>query len=544
MSAPDRAERAGVAAASSRLSSRPLATIVLAGGLGGLYLATLTRDHSLDSVIYAGNAELWASLGRGGLRLLNPAHVLHTLTGAVLAAGLRGLAVPVSTLGVLQGMSALGAALMAAALHRFLLARTDAPCTATATVAALGVSGGVWAYAIQGEPNLVALAFAAAALLPLASVMGGPEEGTGGRTAVALAGVLLGLAAAFHLTLGTLWIGVLVCTPWRDRRRATRVLAALALAGAVLAAAYLPRALLLRSVEGAGPLDLVTFSSSPYGSYLGRTPFAPLAEAGATVAAFAPPAGGAVLRVAARLAWLIPCGWILAACGGLVAPWRGRAGGGRLLAVAAVWFLANDFLYAAWAERNFEFTSFLLVPLAVAGALGTARLLGVEGSVRAGRDRAAGAFLAAGGALAAAVVFLGTVRPGLDARSLPLHEVARMVADRTEPGDTVLVAGGPESRYKVYIPYFARRRVIVPDFFYGPSITPEESARRMEAKVAGACRQGKVYALGEIAAPLGLDTFEGIPYGRIRAWVRTLDPRPVARTGEGVVLWRLERCPS
>jgi len=541
---PSRAPKGG---GSGGIASSASVSILIAVLAAALYFGALTSDHTMDAVIYAANVEHAAVTGLFGLKVFNPAHVLHTVAGALLTgAALKG-GLALSGLTVLQVLSATGGAVMAGLLHRVLVRWTGAPWTATAGAAALAVSGGVWAFAVQGEPNLPSLALAAGALIPLTKVLAAGRDTSprGGWGAAAGAGLLLGLSAALHLTLGTLWIALLAAVPWRDRRRTVLCLTALGVAAAVLAAAYLPRGLLLAGREGVGPLDLVTFSGeSPYPSYLGRTPFAPAGQVAATVAGFAPAAGGPVLTALALAGRAVPVLWLAALALALVRSPRLWEPRGRLLVLAGAWFLANVLLYGVWAERNFEFSAFLLVPLGLAGTLGLALLLEREGAVPPLWDRAAGAALGLGALAAGLAVGLGTVGPARDPAANPVLVAARMVEEHTRPEDHVLVAGGPESRHKVYVPYFAGRRVIVPDFFYGPSIGREESEARLRAAVRRACRQGDVYSVGHIAAPDGIEIFEGIPYGDLRRWVRSLEPRPVAATEYGTILWRLHRCPS
>lgn len=521
---------------------KPLLSWGFGAAFAALYLATLTWDHSVDAVIYAGQAELAADTGRIGLTVFNPAHVLHTASGALLTWLLARAGIYVRSLTLLQTLSAISGGAAVGLVHRLLVRHSGMPRTAAATSLALGLAGGVWAFAVQGEPNLPALALAAGGLLVIAPLLLGEAEGTGRR--VAVAGLLLGCAAAFHLTLGTLWIGLAAAAPVAGRETALRVLATLALAGLVLVAAYVPRALLLRDVPEAGALDLITFAGeSPYPAYLGRSGFAPVAQLGAVLRAQAPAASGRWWTALAWPARLVPVAWIAGGVAGGVAALRRRDGRGPLLAASSVWFVANLLLFSAWADRNFEFTSFLLVPLACAGCLGAGIAAQAAGETRALRwDRPVATALAAGGAVTAVVVAAGTILPALRPEANPVLAEARLVEASTGRGEPVIVGGGPETRTKVYVPYFAARPVLVPDFFFGPSLETAASLERFEDRLREACGRGRVWALGAIADPAGPARFEGIPYDAVRARIRRYDPTPVARTEGGTILWRLASC--
>ena len=94
------------------------------------------------------------------------------------------------------------------------------------------------------------------------------------------AAVLLALSCGWHLTLGTLWIAILVIAMgagWRVMRRGLLLLSG---ASTLLAILYLPRLYFLLQEPGPfNPLDLVTFTHAVVeGGYLMSAGFDPRGE--------------------------------------------------------------------------------------------------------------------------------------------------------------------------------------------------------------------------------------------------------------------------
>jgi len=135
------------------------------------------------------------------------------------------------------------------------------------------------------------------------------------------------------------------------------------------------------------------------------------------------------------------------------------------------------------------------------------------------------------------------IRPALSHEANPGFRVAQLAARRTAPADAILVASFPDPRLKVYLPCFALRRAVVPEFFFGTQISEEESLRRLEGMLAAACREGAaLFALSPLVED-GPEAVGAFPAGRVRAHIRTLEPEPVA-SGDGLTVCRLRRCPG
>lgn len=507
-----------------------LLALAVALGFLGLYLSTLTSDHSHDSVFFAMSAE--AAVGRGApdLEMFFPSHVLHQPFAALVLAGLQGLGIRVGGLVVLQAISSLAGAALAGLLVFRVAAATGSRLLAAGVAAATGLAGGVWFYATDGECNLVALALALAAFGPALRALDGS-----GRASVEAA-ILLALTCGWHLTLGTLWIGLLAVALLEGRLVARRAIVMFLGATALLAVFYIPRLIYLLGEPGAfDPVALVAFTGDWIGGgYLLRQPFNPIAELAQMFHGFASvPAGAPWARLAAALG-VVPGLALAAGAGALVA---GRAD--RAVKVLFAWFAVTLALYSAWGDRDFEFTNFLLVPAALLGATAIGRLLG----------RRPRAVTAVGGVVLAAALAAGALNwsafigPRLDPAANPYLRVAEMAAANTRPADRVVLTGIERQRLKIYVLYFGQRAAVIPEFFFGPDISHDESMRRFEAAMKRACDGGgSLYALGELVETREIPSPDGFPFERVRAAVRSLGPVEVARIPEGS-LHRLERCP-
>lgn len=504
-------------AAMTRLAATVTGLVAL-----GLYLSTLTSANTFDAVVFSMFTERAVAEGSGFLELYHPQHVLHLPVAAVVLRLLHAAGLEIGALVVLQLLAAVSGGALA-----FLLVRLLAPSCGGALAAAssLGcaVTGGIWFYATDGENNVVALAIAAAALGPALRVL---EGGT--RRDTAWAGALLGLAAALHLTLGTLWIALLAVAATRGRSVLRDVVLSLALASALLALAYVPRLLHLAGrPEGASLLDLVVFTGdSVGGGYLLRHGFQPLGELGALLKGSSPSGPWLARGLAAT--------WLAAGVAALALR-RGPV----LLRVSAVWLAANVLLFAAWSNLDFEFTGFMLVPLALLGATALAAL--------APGVRARSVVAAATGAAALAlglVNWRSFIAPRLDPAAVPARAAAELVLGSTAPGDLVLVTGLRDHLLKVYVPYWSHRATFAVEHAFGPTIPAEESVRRLRERVAAACARGaRVHVLPDV---LDAATPSPAPFDAraVRDLVLSLEPAAAAVDASGApALFTLRRCP-
>lgn len=516
---------AGPKSAASSLAR--LAPWIVAALLLTLYLSTLTAGNTYDAVIYAQMVERAAGGGGVTLDFFAPQHVLHK----PLAAGLTWLAqsagVPVSGMVVLQVLAALGGAALGGLLVASLRPDCGLPLAVTTALAAC-LAGGTWFFATDGETNHLSLAFAAASLLPIRIMLREQAK----RGVIAAAALSLAAAAAFHITLGTLWIALLVLTLARHRERLRDVTAMLAAASLLLLVAYVPRIVMLEATTPGWRLrHVVSFTKdSPGGGYLLANGFEPIAEwlyLTRTMALGASP----LLEMGALLPWL----WLLAGVAALL-----LRRGGPLLWLSGLWFVFTISLHGAWASQHLEFACFLTTPLAIFGACGVAALLP---SAKGRLVTAAVQALFVG--VIAGATWAGTIAPQLDPADNRYRRLTDMVVAATDPSDCVIASQLSGNESKVYITYFGLRRTLVPEFTMGPELTSAESIARFREKLAECCRSGgRLVALRELV--------EDVPGERVawdaaavRALMRELEPRPLVideATGH-VSLYSL-RCPE
>ncbi len=508
---------------------------ILAGlAAAGLYVSTLTADNSFDAVIFASFVERAAASGPMFLELFQPQHVAHLPLATALTLALHAAGAPVGGLLVLQLMAAIAGGCAVALFVACLRPHAGLPL-ALAASASWAVASGTWFFATEGETNLPAIALALAAIPPALRLLGDDARG---RTIVA-AGACLGLACAFHLTLGTLWIALLVIACARGRAR--RVVMALAVASIVLACAYVPRVMML--METGAPwsaADLVTFTAeAPGGAYLLRSGFTPWAEWLGLVHG-AGPGPSAIARVGQALPWL----WLVA---GAVAIARRRMD--ALAQLAGTWFLLTLALYAAWANpTDFEFQVFLTTPLTLLGAASLARLARREPAAREPRrSLAIAGMVGALAACSAVAAWTHLIRDGLSVEKNPFRALASVVEEAAGEDDCVLVTGASGTRAPVYVAYFAGRRTIIPELTFGSRISSSESLRRMEARVDAQCgARGTLFATPDVVEPLAADQPRPAwDHDAVRSWARDRAPRVAARdeTTGRPLLYALERAP-
>jgi hypothetical protein len=517
-------------AAPRRAVVRPgtLAGLAAAAFLG-LYLSSLTATHIYDAYVFAMHAERLVASG-AFLDAFHPQHVLYTPTGAAALWVVQVLGVAVGAMPVLQVMSAAGGAALVWLTWRWIATTTGDAWLAGGSAACVGLSAGVWAFATDAECNVPAQALSVAALGPALAWV----EGRGGRARLVAASVLLGLAAAYHLTLGTLWIALLVHALVARGAALRRVVVMLAGASLVLAAAYTPR--LVELLHGPGALDpasLVTFTGdTAEGGYLLRSGFDPAGQLVAVLHRFAWPPGSTMPPLPGLAPAIVPGAWLLAGAGAVLA----RAGGAAVR-VTGAWFALNVLLFAGWANHEFEFMSFHVAPLGLFGAAGLAAL------VPARHHRGVGVALAVAALVTGAVTWQGYVAPRRDPRHDGVLATCLALQDATRPGDRILLTGWPERRLKVACIYQARRGVIVPEFFFGPRIDTTESLRRLDRAVRDTCAQGRRVHVMPVLVEDGPVGDRGYPMETVRRHVRTLMPAPSATLPDGSTLYVLP-CPD
>ena len=146
--------------------------------------------------------------------------------------------------------------------------------------------------------------------------------------------------------------------------------------------------------------------------------------------------------------------------------------------------------------------------------------------------------------LVEAVVFsaaaLHEMRPSSN-RFLPM---ARQLAEETPDDATIVISGvGKFTALKAYVPYFARRRMLILDWqFADKSVPAEEASAALLERIAALRKRGPVYLLSEAVAP-DLDRhfreIHGVSLGKLRKALKPDGMNPQSRLAEDVDLYKL-----
>ncbi len=380
-----------------------------------------------------------------------------------------------------------------------------------AGVAAVAFSHAFWLYSVDAEVHIPGLCFTLAGIYLLVFRKG---------TAAALAGTALcfAFAAGFHLTNG-LVVGTGVLYLLAGRASWRQVANFLAAFFAFLALLY-----------------------GGYAALSGRPVLSTLANVLAGPGAFQPPALSTVAASCASLKRALAAGtgflpWLLGA--GFLAllalalrPGAAREGVAFRRAMLC-WFLPFFVFFTLWDTSNIEFKIQALLPLLLIAVTGLARLKPVIAAV-------AGVGLGAGLLLVNLVL---AIAPRADIRNNLNYRVAAAIGKATPENAQVMITGNFQGYGygKIYIPYFARREVIILDW----ALDKGRSLAEIRGQLEGLSRSGRpVYALTEIAAPGGamkrlLDVHRLGPgeLSRFRSGIRFI---AVAALPGGQRLYRLE----
>jgi len=319
-------------------------------------------------------------------------------------------------------------------------------------MALLSSTYGIWYYAVNAEVHMAGLALAASGIY----VLGAHGQGRGG---VVFGALLLVLAAGFHLTNGLLFVPACLALVWSRTQRWQRLflflLAYFIFLGGIYAVfAHLSGQEVIRflasQVVGIDPYSGVP---NGYWSSLGA------AEQARSLRA---------LAHAVTLSW---SGWggalavvlvFLGSVGGVF--WFGRSQRDRFwLALMLAWLLPFYLFFSVWDNGNFEFKLHVLVPATLLFScfihLSTKGMPFVRWTVMP--------------VLALCLFgcnFLGGILPANDPGNNLAYQVAQGVARNTDTQAVILTGGvgSPVSVYsKIYLPYFAHRKVLVVDWVLG-----------------------------------------------------------------------------
>jgi hypothetical protein len=537
-----------------RRPSPTLLAVLLASGCLALYLKLLSARYNFDGTVFA----LWLSdaLHTGSFEnLLHPHHILHGPLMFALASALRAGGVDLLTVTLLQLADVLLAGLALVIFHQLCSRLTeDLPVTIAATLG-LAFSFGFWYAAVEAEVHMLYTCVTLAGFAVLWSWTRADEPGPGPLRSAAL-GALGFLIVGAHLAGGLL----LIPFAWALARLRPRAWQSGGMGGP-LPAFSLGACLPLACVYAAGyqvstrahgksfavwVLDLANpdtglgYSQSYWRLTAGALPEWVVGFARAFVAGAPHRLDDSPVLFTARVAALAGVsGAVLLYAAALprLEPWDRRVHALLLLSLAPL-----SLFTIVWEPSNFEQRIVLLPLLWLAAAYGCAFW----------RRRAQTPFRrrALGGALLAAVAVLfahnlsASFLPGADAARNHDLERAWFIRDHTEPAAAVYIAGtrGGYNAGKIYIPYFALRRVRAIDLLLGSgAASPLEAL----APALEADRGRPIYLLSELVEPSAalelLSAHHHMGAEEIRAAIARLGPREAARLDAGFALYRVTR---
>jgi len=498
-------------------------------------------DWYFDGLTFAMAAEGVAGGGNPAW-LFHPHHLLYTPVAFVAyrLAGALGLSVRAWL--VMQWLSTACAVGGLWLFHR-LLVRLAVPAPARlAGLVLVGASYGWWRHATQGDTTLPE----AALLLALLSAAVRPA------TPAVLLGLLQAAAVLVHES-AVIFLPAAVWAIWRLRPRAARarnLATFLGVTAGVTAAAYLAVAVFVLRVPGLR--GLAGWLSGYFGPdprtgyavyYAGWAPANLVASARAWAEGFtggwpgpAGPAEWAWRAGAAACAIAI----LALAVRGIRRGLAGPPGRGARVAVEVllVWLGAHALFFTWWKPGHTRFWVLALPGWALLAALGASP------AKPAARRGSAGDRLAWIPALGlTALVAVGPFRRESNPACNPLIPVAEAVAAATPADATIVISGvGEWNALKAYLPYVARRRMLVLDWqFADKTVPPPRALVALKLRLRLLAGTGTLFWLSEAADP-GLDehfmTRHGIAGADLRAWVAARRPRLVATLAPELELWR------
>jgi len=500
-------------------------------------------DWYFDGLTFAMAAEGVAAGGNPAW-LFHPHHLLYTplAFAAYRAAGAVGLGVRAWL--VMQWLSTAGAVGGLWLFHRLLL-RLEVPAPSRlAGLVLLAASFGWWRYATQGDTTLPE----AALLLALIAAVLRP-----GAAPVAV-GLLQAAAILVHES-AVVFLPAAGWALWRLRPRARRAAAVavfLGVAGGTTAAAYLAVAGLVLGIADAR--GLLGWLSGYFGAdartgyaadYAGWAPGNVVASAHAWMEAFT----GAWPGPAGVASWAWHAGAAACAAAILVLAVRGAARGlaanaprdrRTLVEVLLVWLAAHAVFFTWWKPGHARFWVLALPGWALLAALGM-------GPATPARRRAAASAATIPWIVASSLVVivgLGPFRHEANPACNRFLPVADSVTASTPADATIVISGvGDWTPLKAYLPYVARRRMLILDWqFADKTVPPARALAALEGRLRALAAGRSLYWLSEAADP-GLDAHyrarHGIAGADLRNWLAARHPRLVATPAPDLRLWHL-----
>ena len=516
-------------------------TLVISAAFAALYLAYPSQDYYFDGLVFAGAIERVSEGGPAAL-LFHPHHLLYCPAvflgySALLSTGF------VVRAWFFQQLVSAACGLGVLYLFRRLLRRLGVGSgLADAGTVTLGSSYVTWHFATQGDTTLPATLLQLLVLSSLAAESDRPRS----LWATARIGALTGTAFLIHqaaavLVPSCLW---LIWQTGPATKRWTRAVAFLAVSGVTVGAGYLgamilglhlarPAAMLdwLRGYVGFDPL---TGTVQHYGRW--SLASLELTARAMTEAFVGLAADGRPARLIVAGIGLL--GFALVAGHGLVTGWRRRTAGRRtFIQAVSLALLCHAVFFTFWSAGHARYWAMMLPAWLVIVFLGFAER---NPPVLPWWKRGEGLGWLAAGAVVLTVGG-GPFRREIDPAINSLLGVANSVEAATPPESLVIIAGtGEFNALKAYIPYFARRRLMVLDWrFANPAIPPARAITRLRTYLAEVLQDRPVYAVSDVLSPAVDEAFlvgHGVTPGMRHDLFAPFRPRSVATLIPGLTL--------
>ena len=496
-----------------------------------IYLGFPTWDYYFDGLTFAMAVEGVAAGGDPGW-LLHPHHLLYSPLAFLAYETAWALGLKIRAWLLMQWLSTLCAASGLYLFYRLQRRTGIGAGAALAGIVLLGSSYSYWRFGTQGDTTMPT---ALLLLVVLSLAISYPGSRPMVSAAVRL-GLVQGAAILLHET-AMLFIPAVAWAIWRSRRgrhrdwrpRVRAIAAFLAAVAAVAGTAYLAATVLvlgIRSPAGfAGWLsgyfaaDPRTGYAAAYGGWAGSNISASArAWIDAWFGTFS--VESLPLTVAAALIAMAMLGHLpFRTIGAILAkPFRDPDRRRLTIEILLVWLVIHAVFFTWWKPGHTRFW-LLALPgwtLLIQTGLAVSGFGGRQAALAAGERRAAPAplaMLAAGAGaswllavLVAAVVGLGAFRRESDPACNKFLPLSQALAERTQENAVVIISGvGPYTALKAYVPYFARRNMLILDWqFADRSVSPARALDALRARIGRTEARVPVYLLSEVLDP-GLD---------------------------------------
>ena len=470
-------------------------------GFAALYLAYPSYVYYFDGVTFAMAVEGVAG-GASPQWLLHPHHLLYNFLAYAAFRGVTAAGAYPRALEVMQWLSSLLAVLGLRLFYGVLRGIGLPSPAALAGSVLLGFSYGYWHFATTGDTTMAATVSLIAELAVAVRYL----RSSSSLALPALMGGLQALSLLMHETTAVfapaaLWL------VWRgapSSRRWTACLAFVGTAALLTVSAYVISAVTILGVHT--PRQFFSwlffyFGPDPrtgyYVEYGSVAPSNLLASARAWLAMFVgyPPDQPGAASVPWKAASYLAVPVLLSA---IAAALRNQTAAEQrewaiLRESLVFWLMLHAAVFTWWDVGNVHFWVMALPAWCLLAAVGAARL------GRGAMMRPLGVAWWAP-ALVTLALFGGPFQNEIVPTSNRFLPIAEAIGARTEPDATVIISGeGKYSELKAYVPYIARRRMIVLDFQFADKTAPSERAlAALGDRIRQLSSDGGAYLLSEV----------------------------------------------